>query len=310
MGSDYSNFLQHKAGTQRVGPVLSWSRMGDSPNATSELIQRLVKSVLSQSQGRHSTGAATDLDAAQLQSLCQYSMRILGSRLEPTVVHDDFALEEIVKKKLVQESGPTAALAFSELAQRLGNISSGLNNKWAILYLLYSLSGSRSRQAPQSFDSVVSSMGGLGLRSFPAMATSTAQGATKSKALSRKEQEAVLQEQENSSLINMLPLSDQSSQAIKAKQAPASTRQGWSLELSEAELVRELMFVLQVRPAVNTPGAIQKTCCASPSLSTSVALLAGLGRQGDPLRQPQGCVCCRQHLSAASSSPFTGDASV
>ncbi|XP_067842763.1 gamma-tubulin complex component 3 isoform X2 [Heptranchias perlo] len=87
-----------------------------------------------------------------LQSLCcrilgradvaqqfQYAVRVIGSNFAPTVERDEFLVAEKIKKEMVRQRREADAALFSELHRKLQ--SQGIiKNRWAVLYLLLSLS--------------------------------------------------------------------------------------------------------------------------------------------------------------------------
>lgn len=69
----------------------------------------------------------------------QYAVRVIGSNFAPTVERDEFLVAEKIKKELVRQRREADAALFSELHRKLHS-QGVLKNKWAILYLLLSLS--------------------------------------------------------------------------------------------------------------------------------------------------------------------------
>jgi gamma-tubulin complex component 3 len=77
-----------------------------------------------------------------------YSLRILGSRMAPTIVEDDFHLRETIKKKLARQNDfADVAVRFEELLSALMKVDTIVTKKWAILYLLHSLSSSKNQSS-------------------------------------------------------------------------------------------------------------------------------------------------------------------
>ena len=72
------------------------------------------------------------------QQLLQYCIRVLGSRISPAVVGDEFHLIELVKKRLIKENHTSSALGFTELYRRLSN-QPALHRRWSILHVMFSL---------------------------------------------------------------------------------------------------------------------------------------------------------------------------
>ena len=91
------------------------------------------------------------------QQLLQYCVRVLGSRITPSVVGDEFHLIELVKKRLIKENHTTSALAFTELYRRLSG-QPALHRRWSIMHVMFSLCSLQSAD-----DSVSSAFSNLGL---------------------------------------------------------------------------------------------------------------------------------------------------
>lgn len=81
-----------------------------------------------------------------------YAMRIIGSRIAPSLSKDENATAEAIKRKLVLERRSGDALAFADLYRRLVSQSSagGLDNRWAILYLLRAVAEDQSRESAKT----------------------------------------------------------------------------------------------------------------------------------------------------------------
>ncbi|KAL0908363.1 hypothetical protein M5K25_022853 [Dendrobium thyrsiflorum] len=113
--------------------------MDDS--ATVELVRELVLRLLS--SGGRSTPSAGDSSTA---AAVRYALRLLSSRMSPSVLPDELSLVESIKRRLAVSGRSSAALAFSDLHSKL-SAHAPLLNRWALLYLLNSLSLDRRRPA-------------------------------------------------------------------------------------------------------------------------------------------------------------------
>ncbi|KAK8966837.1 hypothetical protein KSP40_PGU013868 [Platanthera guangdongensis] len=105
--------------------------------ATVDLVRELVLRLLS-SGGRSST-ASNNSDAA-----VRYALRLLSSRMSPSVIPDELSLVESIKRRLAVSGRSSSALGFADLHSKL-SARAPLLNRWALLYLLNSLSLDRHR---------------------------------------------------------------------------------------------------------------------------------------------------------------------
>ncbi|XP_006003777.1 gamma-tubulin complex component 3 [Latimeria chalumnae] len=97
----------------------------------------------------------------------QYAVRVIGSNFAPTVERDEFLVAEKIKKEFVRQRREADAALFSELHRKLQS-QGVLKNRWAVLYLLLSLS-----EDPRKPPSKVSSYGTLFAQALPRDAHST-----------------------------------------------------------------------------------------------------------------------------------------
>ncbi|KAI8363595.1 Spc98 family-domain-containing protein [Mortierella sp. GBAus27b] len=91
---------------------------------------------------------ATDsLQEEKLKAAKEYCLRILGSRLTPSLVADDMHISDLIKKKLMRTDATSAkAVRFSHLYTKL-SACSVLTKKWPILYFLLAVSDQSSSSA-------------------------------------------------------------------------------------------------------------------------------------------------------------------
>jgi len=93
-----------------------------------DLTTRLVERVVTD-------GSGTDTN----NKLVVYCMRILGSRMTPSVLGDEQHLSQVIQKKMVREHSVSTAAKFADLHRRLAQIPV-LQQRWSIIYLLHMLS--------------------------------------------------------------------------------------------------------------------------------------------------------------------------
>lgn len=102
----------------------------------------------------------------------KYAMRIVGSRITPSLANDEAAMAEAVKRQLVNEGRSSDALTFADLYRRFSALTGPgcIENKWAVLYLLRAVSEDQRKERAETrgdaghFTSTISgpaSMGGL-----------------------------------------------------------------------------------------------------------------------------------------------------
>lgn len=82
----------------------------------------------------------------------QYAMRIIGSRISPSLANDEAAMAEAIKRQLVQENRSADALSFADLHRRLASYSGRgyIENRWAILYLLRAIAEDQRRERAET----------------------------------------------------------------------------------------------------------------------------------------------------------------
>ncbi|KAK6941949.1 Gamma tubulin complex component, C-terminal [Dillenia turbinata] len=127
-----------------------------------DLIKELVHRLLSPNPN-----ISSDLSKPQnpncsqeFQRAFKYALRILSSRMTPSISSDESAMAESIKRQLVTQGKSSQALTFADLYTKFSSKSGpgSINNKWAVLYLLKVISDDRKSILGQ-FSSTVS--GGL-----------------------------------------------------------------------------------------------------------------------------------------------------
>lgn len=82
----------------------------------------------------------------------QYAMRIIGSRISPSLANDEAAMAEAIKRQLVQENRSADALSFADLHRRISSYSGpgAIENRWALLYLLRAIAEDQRRERAET----------------------------------------------------------------------------------------------------------------------------------------------------------------
>lgn len=104
------------------------TRRGNDPETITLLLQKLCLKI-------------TGLSDEAVRPLLQHSLRIITSNYESTVDHDEFQVAEKIKRRLVRKGKEKDAVVFLELHRKL-QAQGVIKNRWAVLYLLMSLSDS------------------------------------------------------------------------------------------------------------------------------------------------------------------------
>ncbi|KAJ7547158.1 hypothetical protein O6H91_08G072500 [Diphasiastrum complanatum] len=82
----------------------------------------------------------------------KYAMRIIGSRIVPSLANDEAAMAESVKRQLVLEGRSSDALTFADLHRRFSSLSGAgsIENRWSVLYLLKAISEDQRREPSET----------------------------------------------------------------------------------------------------------------------------------------------------------------
>lgn len=127
-----------------------------------ELVHRLLctsphlstsSSSSSSYQNPHSASTVTPL---QYQQALKYALRILSSRMTPSIAPDAAAMAESIKRQLATRGKSSEALTFMDLYSKFSaKMGPGsIQNKWAVLYLLKTISEDRKSQKNQLISKV------------------------------------------------------------------------------------------------------------------------------------------------------------
>ncbi|KAF9104577.1 Gamma-tubulin complex component 3 [Mortierella sp. AM989] len=124
----------------------------DSSEQVTQAVEALVRLLLVQDGQANADGMDLDRDQdvdpdnadasheARIKVAREYCLRILGSRMAPSLVADDVHISDLIKKKLMREDATSAkAIRFSHLYTKL-SARPVLTKKWSILYFLLAVS--------------------------------------------------------------------------------------------------------------------------------------------------------------------------
>eukprot|EP00057_Strongylocentrotus_purpuratus_P005521 XP_003731157.2 PREDICTED: LOW QUALITY PROTEIN: gamma-tubulin complex component 3 [Strongylocentrotus purpuratus] len=128
----------------------------DGDNSPAGLLLRLVHTLLNKKEGE------------DVSAQFQYVVRVISSNLTPTIENDEFLVAERIKRKLAKEKREADAAYFSELHRKLQS-QGVLKNRWAILYLLLTLSEEKKGNKQLGSKTAAAIFG----RGLPKLATST-----------------------------------------------------------------------------------------------------------------------------------------
>ncbi|PIA53361.1 hypothetical protein AQUCO_00900144v1 [Aquilegia coerulea] len=124
--------------------------MEEEPNNNKvfDLIRELVVRLLSNSSPTQSIDSERAL---------KYAMRILSSRMTPSISIDEASMVESIKRNLVNEGKSSDALNFADLYNKFSSKSGpgSVKNKWGLMYMLKVISEDRKKD--KKSDSRVSS---------------------------------------------------------------------------------------------------------------------------------------------------------
>lgn len=99
-----------------------------------DLVKELVQRLVSQNPQNPS-----------FDNSLRYALRILSSRLTPSIAPDASAIAESIKRRLATQGNSSDALSFADLFSKFSskNGPGSVNNQWALLYLLKIISDDR-----------------------------------------------------------------------------------------------------------------------------------------------------------------------
>eukprot|EP00118_Oscarella_pearsei_P015761 m.144765 g.144765 ORF g.144765 m.144765 type:complete len:863 (+) comp38407_c1_seq3:451-3039(+) len=195
--------------------------------------------------------------------LYQHCLRILASKATLSVKQDEFRISERIQKRLARRRSVTEAARFSELYKRFES-ESALKNRWSILYLLFLISEDNNdsyegfilKNTPITVQSIQSSshgtsssgLGSSNSRSTPSVA-STAGFSLTLPASSAPPHRHSLPVYSTPLVGHTSPPDPAVSTIVQRSQTtvrkPYEESKNTSHELSEATLIRDVIFVVQ-----------------------------------------------------------------
>ncbi|KAH6827455.1 spindle pole body component 98 [Perilla frutescens var. hirtella] len=117
--------------------------MEDDDQRVVDLVKELVQRLLYTSSPQNPSASAPTQQ--EFNQAVKYSLRILSSRMTPSIAADDAAMAESIKRRLATAGKSSEALTFADLHAKfsLKNGPGSVKNKWAALYLLKTISEDR-----------------------------------------------------------------------------------------------------------------------------------------------------------------------
>ncbi|KAL2456599.1 Gamma-tubulin complex component 3 [Forsythia ovata] len=131
--------------------------MEDDGKKIVDLIKELVHRLLTISQNPNSSSSTVPTQQKYIRAL-KYSLHILSSRMTPSIVADESAMVESIKRNLATAGKSSEALTFADLYSNF-SLKSGpgsVKNKWAVLYLLKTISEDIKSRQNQSANIITS----------------------------------------------------------------------------------------------------------------------------------------------------------
>lgn len=112
----------------------------EEQNKLIDLVKELVHRLLSQS-----SQSQQNPQNPNFENSFRYALRILSSRLTPSIAPDAAAIAESVKRRLATQGKSSDALSFADLFAKFSSKTGpgSVNNKWAVIYLLKIISEDR-----------------------------------------------------------------------------------------------------------------------------------------------------------------------
>ncbi|KAG0213595.1 Gamma-tubulin complex component 3 [Mortierella sp. GBA30] len=207
--------------------------------------------------------ASSAAQETRIKAAQDYCLRILGSRLAPSLVSDDVHISDLIKKKLIREDPSSAkAIRFSHLYTKL-SACSVLTKKWAILYFLLAV-GDQSSAAGQDCRINNQPLSFLGLHNLETASARGNPGTGSDMATPRDTR------RESATHIFSSSSSSQPKTTANMSLMNVMSRISDDKEVEESALLRDLIFVFQgIDGTMIKFGAASGKCSIDPSFNIS-----------------------------------------
>ncbi|CAH9079369.1 unnamed protein product [Cuscuta epithymum] len=128
--------------------------MADDDQRTLDLVKELVHRLLCTSLHPATTSASNPNPSPseqQYQQALKYAIRILSCRMTPKIAADEAAMAESIKRQLATQGKSSEALTFADLFAKFSSKTGpgSVKNKWALLYLIKTISEDRVARKSQ-----------------------------------------------------------------------------------------------------------------------------------------------------------------
>ncbi|XP_019165844.1 PREDICTED: gamma-tubulin complex component 3 isoform X2 [Ipomoea nil] len=133
--------------------------MADDDQRVLDLVKELVHRLLytsPQSSTSSDSNPNPSPSEQQYQQAFKYAVRILSSRMTPTIAVDEASMAESIKRQLATQGKSSEALTFADLYSKFSSKTGpgSVKNKWALLYLIKTISEDRKARKSQPLSGV------------------------------------------------------------------------------------------------------------------------------------------------------------
>ncbi|KAF7818936.1 gamma-tubulin complex component 3 [Senna tora] len=127
----------------------------EDQHKVADLVKHLLLRLLS--RNHPSDSRLQNPNSSEFQDSLRYAIRILSSRLTPSIAPDSAAIAESIKRRLATLGRSAEALTFADLYTKFASKTGpgSVNNKWAVIYLLKIISEERKNMHSQLDTSVL-----------------------------------------------------------------------------------------------------------------------------------------------------------
>ncbi|KAL8136209.1 hypothetical protein AgCh_010706 [Apium graveolens] len=112
-----------------------------------ELVTRLLNSPSNSNPNNNNNYNNNNNNSNDDKQSLKYALRILSSRMTPSIAVDEGAMADSIKRQLATQGKTSDALIFADLYSKFASKSGSgsVNNKWAVLYLLKTVADDRKK---------------------------------------------------------------------------------------------------------------------------------------------------------------------